>query len=112
MKIQVSNPNGIVESAHYERNDYAASVFINTRDRWVEIDSVGICVNPQIPEEEDFVDWTFYDEKADDNDHVRLVAETKDDLSVLDRIRFELRDKDQIWILLPKKKVWNTKEAD
>ena len=107
MKIKINNPNKIVCSAFFKeaKSKDSFSVFINTYKKRVWFDSV-MSGNFEIV-------WYYHVE--DDNelecrpegcDTVRLIAETQEENLILERFRFMLMEKDQLWILFPKDSVW------
>lgn len=107
MKLEVINSNGIVESAFIKENDLSFSLFINTKRRWIDIDSTTSGGG--------FIEFWFYkedsflDSDVMEVDIVKLIAETESDKETLHRLRFKLHEKDQILILFPNKELLNYK---
>ena len=96
MKLTVTNPNNIVQNALIKQNNLSFSLIINTRDKWVDYDNV---MSSSLE-----VRFTYF--KGNLQDSVSLIAETDDDQKILRRVRFNLHDTDQLWILFPKDEVY------
>ena len=97
MKLIISNPNGIVESAFTRYTSLSFSLFINTAKRNVWPDLISA--------DKDSKTWRYSDEDYDPEDTVILHAENEEDIETLQRFEFKLICKDQLWILLPKSEV-------
>jgi hypothetical protein len=97
MKVQVLNPNNIVQNAFIKETDLSFSLIINTVDKWVVYDTRG---NDGVK-----LSINYYAENSS-QDTVELIAENDEDKEVFTRIPFELHDTDQLWILYPKREVY------
>jgi hypothetical protein len=92
MDLIIINPNKIVQNAFTRESDLSFSLIINTVEKWVTFDLSG----------GDDSHYTWYYYSSDDTpDTVTLVPEDDEDIDVINRLRFELHDKDQLWILFP-----------
>ena len=100
MKIKINNLNKIVHSAFFQeaKSKDSFSVFINTYKKRVWFDSV-MSGNFEIV-------WYYHLEDDEGYDTVHLIAETQEENLILNRFRFMLMEKDQLWILFPKDSVW------
>ena len=103
MKLEVENSNGIVYSAFVKDSGLSFSLFINTRERHVDFDST--CSGDGFIEFWFDTPNMFADDDKIEADIVKLTAEDEKDKEILRRFRFELHDKDQIWILFPHKEI-------
>ena len=97
MKLTISNPNGIVESAFTRYTSLSFSLFINTAQKGVYPDLISA--------DKDSKTWHYSDEDYDPEDTVTLHAENEEDVETLRRFEFKLLCKGQLWILLPKSEV-------
>ena len=75
-----------IQNVHAHANPIAFNVMITTRERGIYWDSVELG--------KDYVKFYF-----PENNTVTLTAEQPAEISVLHRLRFELHEKDQLWIL-------------
>jgi hypothetical protein len=100
MKLEIENPNRIVESAFYTENSYSFSLFINTFERWVKYDTQG--------SDENSIEFYYHnDENEEQPDIVRVVFETDAEKEIISRLNFELHSKEQLWILFPVEDVYS-----
>ena len=90
MKLNVLT-NKIITSAHYEATPCAFNLIINTTEKWIPCERVEHYNNKLI--------FVFMHQSI--NDSVTLTAENDHDIEILHRLRFELHEKNQLWILFP-----------
>jgi hypothetical protein len=102
MKITVTNPNNIVQNAYYNHTELASSLIINTVAKWIDYESR----SNQLDYISNLITATWYYGPVESPDKVIAEAETTDDTNILRRLKFELHDKDQLWILFPKDEVY------
>jgi len=103
MKIQIeNNPNydDVIESASVFKNQHSLSIFIDTKMRWVEPDTV-IYGCGQIE--------YWFDNSEEDISKVIISSETDEEFEILKRLSFEMHDKYQLWYMFPKDEVVNYK---
>jgi len=94
MKLVISTSEHIITSAHFENLEFATSITINTKHRWIEPDA--------IQSGYDTLKFIFYgDDASMCYDYVELTTEDEDERKILNRIRFLCHVKDQLWYLLP-----------
>lgn len=101
MKLQVTNPNKIVQNAFTRETDLSFSLIINTVHKWITPDRYG-----------NYIDRFAVTYKAKHTvlpDSIFLFAENDHDNGILRRVRFNLIEKDQLWILFPVERVYETK---
>lgn len=113
MKIEVKNPNKIVESAFISKygTKLATSVMINIKERGIRPDCVGSGQNEKGMEESIYYfyapDISAEDLNLDTNtDVVMITAESEEDNEVLRRWVFELHCKTQLWFMYCDKSVF------
>lgn len=99
MKVQVLNPNNIVQNAFIKQTDLSFSLFINTVDKWRRYESHSSGYDTHISDHPSQA-WHY------ESDTVIIIAETDHDSEIFGRIPFELHDTDQLWILFPKQVVY------
>jgi len=92
MKININDKNGVIDSAFIDEAGLSFGVFINTKYKGVK----PYCTSSG----EGRYTWYFHsDNESCLEDIVTLSAETEEDNNILDRLVFELHNKNQLWFL-------------
>lgn len=104
MKIEVINPNKIVDSAFITETDLAFSVFINTAERYVYPNCMGFGSKE--------LTFEFFPETEESFpfDIVKVTAENEEEEAKFHRLHFLLDEKDQLWYLFPVEHVYHQEE--
>lgn len=97
MKLIINNSNHILENAFFKENIYSFQLFINTRHNWVIYNHI---------ESSRSEFKIFYGQRSKDS--IILKAETKHDMDIFNRFRFECHDKWQLWIIFLADEIINT----
>lgn len=93
MKLKVINPNNIIQNAFTRQNDLSFNLIINTVKKWLR--------PSRILTTEKHLAVIYGDPYQASPDSVNLFAENNLDMEIFHRLRFELLDTDQLWILFP-----------
>ena len=101
MKLVLETRNKIVESAFFEIKEKSLSLYINTFERWRLYDWT-----ESTPTTKKYMYLVDSETDSISHDFVELIAENEPDIEILNRLDFLLRDKDQLWILMPHDSVY------